>query len=223
MAIVGENGSGKSTLPRLITGILLADKGTASWDGIDLSHADSHTVWALTGLVPQNFARWPLHVRENVTLGRPRTADDGSVGEATDAVGMRNAVEDLHHGLDMLLARELWGGVELSGGPFQRNACSRALYRRPSLLIMDEPAGEGQLVEAEAGPGAVGDPCHALDERPGARQRRHTGYGRSSDSSASSSRPGVSAESMSASLSSAGAKRSPGRAPSIVSSCGVRA
>ncbi|MFJ8313255.1 MULTISPECIES: ATP-binding cassette domain-containing protein [unclassified Streptomyces] len=142
VAVVGENGCGKSTLMRLVTGILLPDKGAVTWDGTDLADADPHSVWARTGLVPQNFAQWPLRVRENVTLGQPRTPDDTLVWEALDAVGMRTPVQDLRHGLDTLLARELFGGVELSGGQFQRVACSRALYRSPALLVMDEPTSQ---------------------------------------------------------------------------------
>ncbi|GAA3046455.1 ABC transporter ATP-binding protein [Streptomyces roseofulvus] len=153
LAIVGANGSGKSTLTRLLTGVYLPDKGTVSWNGTDLSGVDPATVWAHTGLVPQIFAQWPLRVRENVTLGQPRTHDDAPVWEAVDAVGLRDAVEDLPAGLDTLLARDLWGGTELSGGQWQRIACSRALYRRPELLILDEPTsqmdprGEHQIFE----------------------------------------------------------------------------
>ncbi|WP_237540602.1 MULTISPECIES: ATP-binding cassette domain-containing protein [unclassified Streptomyces] len=153
LAIVGVNGSGKSTLTRLITGIYLADKGRVTWNGADLAAVEPATVWACTGLVPQIFAQWPLRVRENVTLGQPRTFDDGPVWEAVDAVGMREAVEDLSSGLDTLLAREVFGGAELSGGQWQRLACSRALYRRPPLLILDEPTsqmdprGEHQIFE----------------------------------------------------------------------------
>ncbi|MFJ1551582.1 ATP-binding cassette domain-containing protein [Streptomyces sp. NPDC088246] len=153
LAIVGVNGSGKSTLTRLITGIYLADKGSVTWNGSDLASVDPATVWAHTGLVPQIFAQWPLRVRENVTLGQPRTFDDAPVWDAVDAVGMRDAVEDLPNGLDTLLAREWFGGAELSGGQWQRLACSRALYRRPPLLILDEPTsqmdprGEHQIFE----------------------------------------------------------------------------
>ncbi|MBA4862227.1 ABC transporter ATP-binding protein [Streptomyces sp. PSKA54] len=142
LAIVGENGSGKSTLTRLLTGIYLADKGRVTWNGADLAAVDPASVWACTGLVPQLFAQWPLRVRENVTLGQPRTSDDGPVWEAVDAVGMRQAVEELPDGLDTLLAREWFGGTELSGGQWQRLACSRALYRRPPLLILDEPTSQ---------------------------------------------------------------------------------
>ncbi|MEV3932639.1 ABC transporter ATP-binding protein [Streptomyces sp. NPDC049944] len=142
LAVVGENGSGKSTLARLITGVLLADKGHVLWDGTDLAEADPEAVWKRTALVPQNFACWPLRTRENVTLGQPRTYDDGPVWEAVDAVGMREAVEKLPTQLDTLLARELWGGAELSGGQWQRLACARALYRRTPLLILDEPTSQ---------------------------------------------------------------------------------
>ncbi|WP_406277414.1 ATP-binding cassette domain-containing protein [Streptomyces sp. NBC_00191] len=154
VAIVGENGSGKSTLTRLITGIFLADKGRVTWGDVDLADADPDSVWAGTGLVPQIFAQWPLRARENVTLGQPRTFDDGPVWDAVDAVGMRAAIDDLPKGLDTLLARELYGGSELSGGQWQRLVCSRALYRRPSLLILDEPTsqmdarGEHGILEA---------------------------------------------------------------------------
>ncbi|MFI0220739.1 ABC transporter ATP-binding protein [Streptomyces lydicus] len=142
LAVVGENGSGKSTLTKLITGILLADKGRILWDGIDLSAADVDAVWKRTALVPQNFATWPLRVRENITLGQPKTWDDDLVWQAIDAVGMRNAVEKLPNRLDTLLARELYGGVELSGGQWQRLVCGRALYRQTPLLILDEPTSQ---------------------------------------------------------------------------------
>lgn len=153
LAIVGANGSGKSTLTRLLTGIYLPDKGRVTWNGTDLTEVDPTTVWAKTGLVPQIFAQWPLRVRENVTLGQPRTHDDSPVWEAVDAVGLRETVEGLPAGLDTLLSRDIFGGSELSGGQWQRIACSRALYRRPGLLILDEPTsqmdprGEHQIFE----------------------------------------------------------------------------
>ncbi|MFJ3088686.1 ABC transporter ATP-binding protein [Streptomyces sp. NPDC086838] len=153
LAIVGANGSGKSTLTRLLTGIYLADKGRVTWNGTDLADVDPAGVWAQTGLVPQIFAQWPMPVRENITLGQPRSHDDATVWEAVDAVGLREAVDDLPAGLDTLLSREVFGGSELSGGQWQRIACSRALYRRPGLLILDEPTsqmdprGEHQIFE----------------------------------------------------------------------------
>ncbi|MGW5650618.1 ATP-binding cassette domain-containing protein [Streptomyces humi] len=142
LALVGVNGSGKTTLTRLLAGILLADKGTVTWNGTDLATVDPDTVWTLTGLVPQVFAQWPLRLRENVNLGQPRPGGDAPVWEAIDAVGLREAVEDLPDQLDTLLAREIFSGVELSGGQWQRVACARGLHRLPELLIMDEPTSQ---------------------------------------------------------------------------------
>ncbi|TCR22941.1 ATP-binding cassette subfamily B protein [Streptomyces sp. BK205] len=142
LALVGVNGSGKTTLTRLLAGILLANKGTVTWNGTDLAEVDPDTVWALTGLVPQVFAQWPLRLRENVNLGQPRPGGDGPVWEAIDAVGLRKAVEELPDQLDTLLAREIFSGVELSGGQWQRVACARGLHRLPELLIMDEPTSQ---------------------------------------------------------------------------------
>ena len=142
LAIVGENGSGKSTLTKLITGILLPDKGRVLWDDVDLAQADPDAVWNRTALVPQNFACWPLRVRENITLGQPRTYDDDTVWDVVDAVGMRDTVEKLPQQLDTLLTREMFGGAELSGGQWQRLVCGRALYRRTPLLILDEPTSQ---------------------------------------------------------------------------------
>ncbi|MFQ6198660.1 ABC transporter ATP-binding protein, partial [Streptomyces sp. NPDC000405] len=139
VAIVGENGSGKSTFIRLLLGLYAAEKGTVTWDGIDLRDADQVALRERTAVVTQSFCSWPLSVRENVTLGQPRTHDDTPVWEALERVGMVEAIEELPGQLDTLLARELWGGVLLSGGQWQRIACARAMYRQPAFLVMDEP------------------------------------------------------------------------------------
>ncbi|MCK2141652.1 ATP-binding cassette domain-containing protein [Streptomyces albidoflavus] len=142
LAIVGANGSGKSTLVRLLSGIHVPQQGHATWNSTDIRTLDANSIWKNTGLVPQMFAQWPLAVRENVTLGQPRSQDDTQTWNALDAVGMRDAIGRLPHGIDTLLAKELYGGTELSGGQWQRLACSRALYRQPDLLILDEPTSQ---------------------------------------------------------------------------------
>ncbi|CAM5348285.1 ABC transporter OS=Streptomyces aurantiogriseus OX=66870 GN=GCM10010251_81770 PE=4 SV=1 [Streptomyces aurantiogriseus] len=142
LAVVGENGSGKSTLTRLLAALFLADKGRVTWNGHDVTDLDPDSLWELSGLVPQHFAQWPLSVRDNVTLGQPREEGDDRVWQALEAVGLRETIEDLPAGLDTLLARELWGGSELSGGQWQRLACARVLYRGAGLVILDEPTSQ---------------------------------------------------------------------------------
>ncbi|MEU1513888.1 ABC transporter ATP-binding protein [Streptomyces sp. NPDC005811] len=142
VALVGENGAGKSTLVRLLAGLTVASGGRVLWDGTDLATAHAESVWRHVGLVPQRHGRWPLAARENITLGQPREHGDEQIWEAAERVGMGEVFRDLPDQLDTLLARSVWGGHELSGGQWQRTACARALYRRPAVLVLDEPTSE---------------------------------------------------------------------------------
>lgn len=140
IAVIGENGAGKSTLIRLLTSLTVPTSGTVTWDGVPTTDSDQRTAWQHVGLVTQSYGYWPFSARENITLGQPDPErGEEAVWDAVDAVGMREAVEAFPNALDTLLARSLWGGHEPSGGQWQRLACGRAFFRRPGLLVMDEP------------------------------------------------------------------------------------
>jgi ATP-binding cassette subfamily B protein len=139
VALVGENGAGKSTLARLITGLYLPGSGVVQWDGTDLADADQTAVHAQVGLVPQDYTRWPLAARENITLGQPRSSGDDAVHGAAEAAGADTVLARLPDGLDTSLARSWWGGHDLSGGQWQRIAVARAFHRDAPVLVMDEP------------------------------------------------------------------------------------
>ncbi|RKN71746.1 ABC transporter ATP-binding protein [Streptomyces klenkii] len=138
LALVGENGSGKTTLSKLLAGLYLPTGGKVTWDGAGTGEFDPQALWRQTAVVPQDFARWPLSARDNITLGQAREGD-GAVHEAAAHAGADEVVKELRSGLDTLLAREWFGGVELSGGQWQRIAIARAFYRPAGLLVMDEP------------------------------------------------------------------------------------
>ncbi|MFE0726564.1 ATP-binding cassette domain-containing protein [Streptomyces mutabilis] len=142
VALVGLNGAGKSTLIRMITGLTLPTAGKVHWDDTDLADADAESVWRHVGLVPQKNGHWPLAARENITLGQPREHGDDRIWDAAQRVGMTKALRELPHQLETLLARQVWGGNELSGGQWQRLACARAMYREPAVLVLDEPTSE---------------------------------------------------------------------------------
>ncbi|MER7023740.1 MULTISPECIES: ABC transporter ATP-binding protein [Streptomyces] len=138
-ALVGFNGSGKSTLSKLVSGLYLPTSGQVRWDGLATADADPQALWQQVALVPQEYARWPLSARENVTLGQPSAQGDAAVREACAAAGADEVVEALGSGLDTLLAREWLSGEELSGGQWQRIALARAFFREAGLLVLDEP------------------------------------------------------------------------------------
>lgn len=142
VAIIGENGSGKSTLLKLISALYLPSTGSVAWDGVPTREMDAEAAWRYTARVPQDFARWPMTAEENIHLGQPSEAGVGAVHEAAALCGADEVVGTLRSGLATLLARQWWGGQELSAGQWQRLAVARSFYRsshRPGLLILDEP------------------------------------------------------------------------------------
>ncbi|MET7487655.1 ABC transporter ATP-binding protein [Streptomyces sp. NPDC005538] len=138
-ALVGYNGSGKSTLSKLVSGLYVPTGGQVLWDGVPTDAADPQALWQQVALVPQDYAHWPLTVRENVTQGQPTARGDAAVLEACKAADADEVVDKLGAGLDTLLAREWLNGEELSGGQWQRIALARAFFREAGLLVLDEP------------------------------------------------------------------------------------
>jgi ABC-type multidrug transport system fused ATPase/permease subunit len=90
----------------------------------------------------QDFNRYKLTAGENVGAGDPpRFHDEGAWARATRAAAAEDVVEQLPHGLHTRLGKSFRGGVELSGGEWQRLAFARSLMNdRSGLLVFDEPS-----------------------------------------------------------------------------------
>jgi ABC-type multidrug transport system fused ATPase/permease subunit len=141
LALVGENGSGKTTLSMLMAGLYTPTGGAIRWDGIDLATVDPSSVHRQVAVVMQTPVRWPLTLRENITIGRPERPDPRyrAVADAALMSGADGLAAELPRKWETLLSKRFKHGHELSGGQWQRVAVARAVYRDAPLLICDEP------------------------------------------------------------------------------------
>ncbi|MGH2870778.1 MAG: ABC transporter ATP-binding protein [Solirubrobacteraceae bacterium] len=140
VALVGENGSGKTTLAKVLAGLYRPDAGVVSWDGLDVAAMAPAAMRAKVAVLFQDFIRYQLSATENIGFGEPgRLKDDEAIAAAARSAGAHEFLAELPNGYATTLGPEFIGGVDLSGGQWQRIALARAFLRRASLIILDEP------------------------------------------------------------------------------------
>ncbi len=139
VALVGENGSGKTTLAKILAGLLPAQAGSIAWDHVPIGELGD-SVRESVGVVFQDYAKYLMTVRDNVTIGRVDARDNRDRFEtAARRAGVLAALDGLPDGADTQLGTEWAGGVELSVGQWQRIAIARGYFRDAPFLILDEP------------------------------------------------------------------------------------
>jgi ATP-binding cassette subfamily B protein len=143
VAIVGENGAGKTTLLKLLAGFYQPTAGRIVVDGQDLCDLDPTQWRRRLSVIFQDFVRFELSAFENVALADLDHPDARAHADAAAvAAGADELVADMPNGWDTILSRGFAGGVDLSGGQWQRIALARALYGARTggrVLILDEP------------------------------------------------------------------------------------
>ncbi|HVX45390.1 MAG TPA: ATP-binding cassette domain-containing protein, partial [Mycobacteriales bacterium] len=154
LGIVGLNGAGKTTLIKLLGGLETPDSGRITIDGTDLADLDPDSWRHRMAAIFQDFVHYELTARDNIAFGAIERAGprDEWVSEAAARTGASGVIDALPAGLDTPLSRRLAGGVDLSGGQWQRIALARAMAavaNGASLLVLDEPTAQLD-VRAEA-------------------------------------------------------------------------
>lgn len=143
LAIVGENGAGKTSLVKLLCGLYEPTAGRIAVDGISLSELHPASWRTRVAVLFQDFARYQLPVADNIAFGAPELAGDmDRLRAAAGKAGALELIESLPQGWETILSPEYGGGVDLSGGQWQRIALARALFAVEAgarVLILDEP------------------------------------------------------------------------------------
>ena len=140
LALVGENGAGKTTLVKLLARLYDPEEGRVLLDGIDLREYDLENLHRNIGVIFQDFVRYELLLRENIAVGEIEAITDRDRVENAARRSLADAVAGrLAGGYDQQIGRRFEGGVELSGGEWQKVALARAYLREAQVLILDEP------------------------------------------------------------------------------------
>ena len=140
IALVGLNGSGKTTLLKLLTRLYDIDRGLIAIDDIPLSAFDLKDLRRNIGVLFQDFARYALSAKDNIGFGNlPEREDDEQVIQAATDAGATSVIDGLELGYETVLGKMFEGGVDLSGGQWQKIGLSRAFMSQAQILILDEP------------------------------------------------------------------------------------
>jgi ATP-binding cassette subfamily B protein len=145
LALVGENGAGKTTLIKLLLRLYEPTRGEILLDGQPLSAYDPEEYHREVGVIFQDFVRYDMKAEENIAVGRisalEETPDEarGRIVDAADRSLAANVIDALPQRYATMLGRRFEGGVDLSGGQWQKVALARAYMRDAQVLILDEP------------------------------------------------------------------------------------
>jgi ATP-binding cassette, subfamily B, bacterial CvaB/MchF/RaxB len=175
IGIVGSSGVGKTTLLSLVLGLRAPETGLVLVNGTPISLGTRDQGSSSMACVLQGETPFAASILENITLFAD-TPDREQVAWAIAMACLDEDIARLPMGLDTTLGE---AGVGLSAGQRQRLLIARCLYRRPSLLILDEatanldPALESRIIDNLA---QSGIPCLIVAHRQGALRRCHRVY-----------------------------------------------
>ncbi len=133
VAIVGVSGAGKSTLLKLMAGLLKPQSGDVIVNGHSVCESRA-AVLGNVGFVLQDDSLFAGTIADNIAFASD-VADMSRVEECARLACLDDEINEMHMGYNTLIGDM---GSALSGGQQQRLLLARALYQRPSILILDE-------------------------------------------------------------------------------------
>ena len=132
IALVGENGSGKTTLIKILLGLYEPSEGKIHMPGE-----------MQTSAVFQDFKKYEMPLKENIAISNVmKSVDEERIRRICEKTGL---VADINTKLGVK-----FGGIDLSGGQWQRIAIARGLYKKHNLIVLDEPTAAIDPLEESA-------------------------------------------------------------------------
>lgn len=142
-SVVGENGEGKSTMIKLLLGLFTPDRGKILVGGKNLDEYPLSVRSKIFGPVFQDFQKYSISLKENIGIGDiEKISDEAKIKKAARKGKADEFAQKFANGYDTLLGRDFEGGVDISGGQWQRIAISRAFMGDKPVLLLDEPTSQ---------------------------------------------------------------------------------
>lgn len=140
LALVGENGAGKTTLVKLLARLYDPSEGRILLDGKDLKEYSLQSLREAIGIIFQDFVRFQISASDNIAIGQiQERGNDELIENAAYKSLADKVITKLPNSYQQVLGKRFSGGVDLSGGEWQKIALSRAYMRDARLVILDEP------------------------------------------------------------------------------------
>jgi ATP-binding cassette subfamily C protein len=136
LGVVGPSGAGKTSLVRTLVGVWPTANGAIRLDGAAINQWDQSLLGRHIGYVSQRIELFNGTISENISRMALEPNAEAVLEAARDA-GAHDMILRLAAGYDTVIGD---GGTILSGGQQQRIALARALYGKPFLVVLDEPA-----------------------------------------------------------------------------------
>jgi len=133
-SLIGHNGAGKTTLTKILLGLYRDFEGEIQINGIDIANYSTDELRRIFAIVYQDFAKYYISLNNNINLG-----GEGDITPALHLAELDDVVAKLPKKENTPLGKIYEGGVDISGGEWQKIAIARALYANTPVMILDEP------------------------------------------------------------------------------------